>query len=132
MSVFGTITSILEGRQMKGKAVVMGFGVLIASMMVLSSLGLTYTGLFASGAGGRTTWNENTDTDAMNNDDFTTAQEITTMVPGDYVSATTGLGDTHRIDTFVIKNIPSGMVVNASVLITNWNSTTGLNLSAVR
>jgi len=107
---------------MKGKASATGLGVLMASLMVLSSLGLINTAMFASGAGGRATYAEMTDGDAVNNDDFTTAQEIVTMVPGDYLTGTTGLGDTHRIDTFVLKNVPSGMVVNASLLITNWNS----------
>jgi hypothetical protein len=107
---------------MKGKAGVMGLGVLIASLMMLSSMGLTHITFVASGAGGRAVYNEMTDTDAVNNDDFTTAQVIETMVPGDYLAGTTGLGDTHRIDTYVIKNVAAGMVINASIRITNWNT----------
>ena len=74
-----------------------------------------------AGGHGRASFQESSDNDIQNNDDFSTAQQITSMERGDFLAGTTGLQDGHRFDTFVMKNVPSGKVVNASVRITNWN-----------
>jgi hypothetical protein len=101
-----------------------GESVRIGAILVIWMMIGPAAGLIGAAAGDhcRESFLECQDNDAQNNDDFTNAQQIVAMVPGDYLAGSTGLGQTHRIDTFVIRNIPSGMVVNASVRITNWNS----------
>ena len=100
-------------------------GIVVMLALMLPAGGLAYT---AAGDHCRAYFQEGLDNDVQNNDDFSTAQQMTSMEPGDYLSGTTGLADTHRIDTFVLRDVPSGMVVNASVRITNWNSNDGQSL----
>jgi hypothetical protein len=102
---------------MKEKAIKVYGGAMLAFILVLSSLGMTNISFGAAGASGRAV--EGTDNDASNNDDYATAQTISS---GDIITGTTGLGDSHRIDTFVLKNVPAGKVINASLLITNFNN----------
>jgi len=104
---------------MRTKSGAVGSGLLIALIMVTSTLGLTHLAFTASGDAGRAVVSEGVDTDASNNDDFKTAQDYNS---GDFLIGNTGLGDQHRIDTFVLKNIPAGKVINASLLITNFNT----------
>jgi len=76
----------------------------------------------AIGAEGRSSTVEGPDNDLRNNDDFTTAQEFAS---GDFLDGTTGLDDPHRIDTYVLRDVPAGKVVNASCLMTNFNGPPG-------
>jgi hypothetical protein len=107
---------------MRSKLGIVYGGILIALMMVTSTLGFTHLSFVAAGDGARATVNEGVDTDVTNNDDYTTAQEYTS---GDFLNGNTGLGDTHRIDMYVLKNVPAGKVINASLLITNFNTQPG-------
>ena len=104
---------------MKRNSVMAHSGMLIALMMVFSTMGITGMSMMGTGAGGRANVTEGLDNDATNNDDYKTAQEFTS---GDFLDGTTGLGDTHRIDMYVIKNVPAGKVINASCRITNFNN----------
>jgi hypothetical protein len=97
-------------------------GLLIAFLMVASTLGITNLAFATAGDGARATVTEGVDTDASNNDDYGTAQVYTS---GDFLLGTTGLGDMHRSDMFVLKNVPAGKVINASLLITNFNTQPG-------
>ena len=105
---------------MGSKAGAVSSGLLIALMMVVGTLGIT--NLAAAGDGGRAVVSEGSDNDGSNNDDYITAQEFTS---GDFLLGTTGLGDMHRIDMYVLKNVPAGKVINASLEIINFNTQPG-------
>ncbi|MBM4249364.1 MAG: hypothetical protein FJ149_08025 [Euryarchaeota archaeon] len=107
---------------MKGRASVVYGGLLTAFIMVTSVLGITNLTMLTAGDSGRAVVLEDTDSDISNNDDYSTAQ---TFNSGDFLLGTTGLGDPHRIDMFVLKNVPAGKVINASLLITNFNTQPG-------
>ncbi|MEM2976814.1 MAG: tandem-95 repeat protein [Thermoplasmata archaeon] len=92
-------------------------GLMLGLLMVISTLGLSNVS-FGDDAG-RVYVLEGPDTDVSNNDDFSTAQELNS---GDYVTGMTGLGDPHRIDTYVLRNVPAGKIINASCRITNFNN----------
>jgi hypothetical protein len=93
--------------------------ILIAAFIIISSA--PFTGLLTpvEGADPRGYVSEGQDNDVSNNDDFSRAQEIAS---GDYLDGTTGFGDVHRIDTYVIRNVSAGKIINASLQITNFNS----------
>ena len=116
---------------MERKASEVWFGIAIALIMVVSSLGLTHVSFGASADSGRTVYIEQQDDDTVNNDNFidpiaapstTWAQEVVSMSPDEYLVGNTGLGDPHRIDNYVLKDVPAGTVINASVRITNFNN----------
>jgi hypothetical protein len=76
-----------------------------------------------SGQGtGRSAAVEGQDNDIQNNDDFSTAQTFTS---GDFLDGTTGMDDPHRIDTYVLHDVPTGKVVNASLQIINFDGRPG-------
>ena len=104
----------MDGRDVAGIG-----AIFVICMLVGPAAGLVGA---AADAHCRATFLESPDNDVQNNDDFATAQQIVSMRPGEYLAGTTGPNDTHRTDTFVLKNVPSGLVINASVRISNWNS----------
>ena len=88
----------------------------LALVLLASSLGLAP--FSTAGAFARANSLEGPDNDGSDNDDFSCAQEIANDT---FLDGTTGLGDAHRIDIYVLKNVPAGKVINASLQVTNFN-----------
>jgi hypothetical protein len=92
----------------------------LAIILLVSSFGAL---LPASPSGGaRSNTPEGRDDDVANNDDFMTAEQFGNDT---FLDGTTGMGDVHRIDIYILKNVPAGMVINASLEITNFNTQPG-------
>ena len=94
------------------------------SVCVLMVLGLMFlpAGLAGPcGAAGddiRAIMVEGADNDSNNNDDFLTARELAS---GNSVDGATDLNDSHRIDTYVLRDVYAGKVINASLQLMDFN-----------
>lgn len=83
-------------------------------VMLLSSIGVATASELSKSVSSRA--NEGQDDDSKNNDNFNNAYEIGN---NQYMTGNTALADKHRTDTYVLKNVPAGKVINASLQILN-------------
>jgi len=88
-------------------------------IVVVVLLLIPLQGLAGAEEGPRATSTEGQDDDAHNNDDFSSAD---VMASDTFLEGSTNIGDQHRIDTFVLKDVPAGKIINASVQMANWSN----------